>query len=1219
MKPRNNTRIRRSSAISEPQSAKRRRRPSDHTEQPATQSYVPIHADIVHPDACASLRRHAAHWRGVSALAPVVLPPDHIPPPTALRQLPSPAMPFTNPDVLPPAFALHTTAAIPANSYIAPFTSTITPSSSYLADPLNAYAHLGMPKPFVHLIGPPLDLALDARLSGHKSRFVRSGCRPNAVLRPTLCQQSSSLSFGVFALRDLKPNEEVILGWEWDDGNVVHSLPALIETPQIFPHPPFSSNSPHQIQHIRHQMANILHALSSTFTTCACGEKAKDCALNQMAAFVEANQLDHVDLGPLVGKERGFRTREKLPLSSGMGGVEMDVDEPIPTPSSITPPRMQRSSSHTSTSSKDNTTPLPEPDPPDQPLTEDHMPPKFRKKWKQQHRKPLHSPGTGILNVVREMPPPPLPSSSSNDLSYLPLTSFDGTSPSTSFSRLSLASTRSANVDDNTPSPYQPWAPFARKDNRKEKERKEDAPPPKADRNDENKMDIDANSHDEPPPPSTTVEETPRIIPSPSPRSPPITLSSRSRSRSQSARSRSRSASSTAITTPPSPREPKLPDIAPPPPTAPSSPPRQQESAPEIVVLVPEVEDEPIRDSPESPPQIVVDLTSRSPSPIRPTPSPPPRTHSPSPAPVPASAPVLEAESTSTPPPALDGDEKEDGEIEDEMDMQVDAVSPKTPPRSPVSETGISLPSTTTKALDSPVPTTSSTAATAATGDKATGETTTPSAPATKVKLSLKDFAARKKKLREDGVDTSSGGKTPVVPNSNGKKVEEVEVPGLGAGTGKGLVGVSGTGTAALGDTEKKASSVTDRTADFWTGRAYNVPYSTLPSSSTKSDTSLSMSPSSSTWTSFASSSTSTTSTSKSLTQSSSLSSSLSTAKETPSATIKTIPPPKPSAVSTLPLKLHSEMLTTTSASTNSKEKAKPSNPWSSALPILSSSSTSTLPSASSTSATTSNPSMSITTSRSTSMPSASKTMEPVWFQTKSSPSLPSAEDQIPYFGWGQVPAHYRSLFSPNVKDGDGKTKSEWEKMEKERLRYEWNVTSKSGTNAAKNVVDDDVQAKQEPVEPTSTATTTKVPIVNGWKPSFSPSRDEAESSSTSSTTAATTTPSLAPLPIGQPRKPSALSTSSSVPSSSVNIPTSPRIRPLQPSLPTGPRAMNAMTRGRPPPPSAPMAMSYECFERFTWICRCHVGDVCVFDDAVDEQDTSSPAQERVKYEYIKE
>ena len=103
----------------------------------------------------------------------------------------------------------------------------------------------------------------------------------------------------------------------------------------------------------------MLHALSSTFTTCACGAKTRDCALNRLAEFVDGrtpptpspsppthhveepirrsdshSEEEHsralkVDLGPLVGVERGFRTRERVPMSGGMSGVEM-VDDHAP-------------------------------------------------------------------------------------------------------------------------------------------------------------------------------------------------------------------------------------------------------------------------------------------------------------------------------------------------------------------------------------------------------------------------------------------------------------------------------------------------------------------------------------------------------------------------------------------------------------------------------------------------------------------------------------------------------------------------------------------------------------------------------------------------------------------------------------------------------------------------------------------------------------------------
>ena len=78
----------------------------------------------------------------------------------------------------------------------------------------------------------------------------------------------------------------------------------------------------------------MLHTLGSTFTTCACGSRSKDCVLQLMEAFVDCELPPtppnaQVDLGPLVGRRRGFRTREKVPFSGGLTGVEMVTSEPM--------------------------------------------------------------------------------------------------------------------------------------------------------------------------------------------------------------------------------------------------------------------------------------------------------------------------------------------------------------------------------------------------------------------------------------------------------------------------------------------------------------------------------------------------------------------------------------------------------------------------------------------------------------------------------------------------------------------------------------------------------------------------------------------------------------------------------------------------------------------------------------------------------------------------
>ncbi|KAG6856691.1 hypothetical protein H0H87_001732 [Tephrocybe sp. NHM501043] len=385
-------------------------------EEPPLQTHttVPAHANISAPATRARLLDAAQHWRGVSALQPYVPPPPHA---TAL----APLAPHTA-TVTPPAYTLTTTTPLPASALIAPYTAAITPSAAYVADPLNAYAHLGMPKPFVHLLARPWDIALDARqvADSQGARWVRSGCRPNAVLRPVLCPQSStdhnppqdSLGFALFALRDLKAGEEVVLGWEWDDGCVVHQLPAVLTTPGMFP--------PSHLSHLRAQMANILHSVSSTFPTCACGQHARGCAIRALERFVYGSEHPHdhdhdhdhgdserrmrdriLDLGPLIGAKRGFRTRERVPGSGGLGGVvvwpydddegrttrEEIVDEEetedeleLPSPD----PRKHYPSSHRVGPSRIH---MPRGRPPDPPVDVPHaaaVPPRMRKGWMRQ-------------------------------------------------------------------------------------------------------------------------------------------------------------------------------------------------------------------------------------------------------------------------------------------------------------------------------------------------------------------------------------------------------------------------------------------------------------------------------------------------------------------------------------------------------------------------------------------------------------------------------------------------------------------------------------------------------------------------------------------------------------------------------------------------------------------------------------------------------------------
>jgi hypothetical protein len=49
-------------------------------------------------------------------------------------------------------------------------------------------------------------------------------------------EDEATLGFGVFATKDMKASEGIVLGWEEDDGNAVHLLPALLDAPDAFPY-----------------------------------------------------------------------------------------------------------------------------------------------------------------------------------------------------------------------------------------------------------------------------------------------------------------------------------------------------------------------------------------------------------------------------------------------------------------------------------------------------------------------------------------------------------------------------------------------------------------------------------------------------------------------------------------------------------------------------------------------------------------------------------------------------------------------------------------------------------------------------------------------------------------------------------------------------------------------------------------------------------------------
>lgn len=174
----------------------------------------------------------------------------------------------------PVMHGLFAEASIPAGAFISELRGEIYSADTYRNNPINQYAALGATKPHVHLLPPPLNLAIDARRFGNEARFARYSCHPNAVLRPILFDPTGQpsarshassraqspapsftlsalprkhadtppaesrsdepqLFFGLFALTDIPRTHEITVGWEWDDAHIVHFLPQLVQDPYL--------------------------------------------------------------------------------------------------------------------------------------------------------------------------------------------------------------------------------------------------------------------------------------------------------------------------------------------------------------------------------------------------------------------------------------------------------------------------------------------------------------------------------------------------------------------------------------------------------------------------------------------------------------------------------------------------------------------------------------------------------------------------------------------------------------------------------------------------------------------------------------------------------------------------------------------------------------------------------------------------------------------------
>ncbi|KAJ1820476.1 SET domain-containing protein 3 [Coemansia sp. RSA 2675] len=108
--------------------------------------------------------------------------------------------------------------------YICEYRGQVVLKAAYKEDPKNYYELLRTTRPHSHFY-PDIDLCVDARRQGSEARFVRRSCEANMTLK-SICVPSradSLIHLGLFTTRGVEADEELTVGWEWDDGE----LPAV--------------------------------------------------------------------------------------------------------------------------------------------------------------------------------------------------------------------------------------------------------------------------------------------------------------------------------------------------------------------------------------------------------------------------------------------------------------------------------------------------------------------------------------------------------------------------------------------------------------------------------------------------------------------------------------------------------------------------------------------------------------------------------------------------------------------------------------------------------------------------------------------------------------------------------------------------------------------------------------------------------------------------------
>ncbi|KAJ1895230.1 SET domain-containing protein 3, partial [Coemansia sp. IMI 209127] len=207
---------------------------------------------------------------------------------------------------------------IERHRYVCEYKGQVLLKAAYKEDPKNYYELLRTTSPYSHF-HPGIDICVDARRQGSEARFVRRSCSANVVLKSMYIPGSANplVYLGLFAQRDVEPDEELTLGWEWEDGE----LPALARM------------SPSDAEDYlgRPEGRRLSKVWRQAFAGVSCACPDQQCEVRRLFALLNVEELSvKPDIGgPL--KRRTSRTTRPDSIAADL----VNQDPPSPSSSNV--------------------------------------------------------------------------------------------------------------------------------------------------------------------------------------------------------------------------------------------------------------------------------------------------------------------------------------------------------------------------------------------------------------------------------------------------------------------------------------------------------------------------------------------------------------------------------------------------------------------------------------------------------------------------------------------------------------------------------------------------------------------------------------------------------------------------------------------------------------------------------------------------------------------